>query len=645
MPVSLKCNLRSVCRFLLIACLLIFSNEVGAQICNGSLGDPVINIDFGRGSANFGPGLGSSTDYRFVTLRSPNGEGDYTIVKTTNGLNGGWYNIFNHTPNDFDGYMMIINAARSPGIFYESATPIDLCPNTTYEFAAWIHNLLRIDGIRPNITFFILSTDDQVLGSYNTGDLPNMDPQWRQYGLQFTTTSSSEVKIRMINNGLGGAGNDIALDDITFRACGAQITSQIGSTGNTETNICEQSNASFNLSVNVAGNTTMKYQWQQKTGSNWVDISGETTTKYTAIFNNAQPGQYRYRLVMGPPQNFNSVSCRTNSPELTINVNKYPTPTAISNGKVCLGDPILLDVADATGTYEWRNPVGTLFSTEKSPIIPNASFGMAGTYTVKINSLGCEASSNVYVTIVNPPIPHVDKTSVEICQGTTTMLNASGGTTYNWRPTVGLSATDVPNPIANPDKTTLYTVSISNGACVRTAQVNVIVFNLPKSNAGADKVMLLGNSVVLQGTIGGDNISYFWSPELGLDNPRKLNPVASPSLSTIYTLNVISGNGCITATDQVFVRVYEKVVVPPSFSPNGDGINDLWNISAIETYEKPKVSILNRYGEVIYETSDYFQKPWNGKQNNKDVPVGVYYYIINLDSKSKPLSGSLTVIR
>ncbi|MHA4894798.1 gliding motility-associated C-terminal domain-containing protein [Pedobacter sp. PWIIR3] len=620
-------------------------NKAAAQICEGSLGDPVINIDFGRGSANFGPGLGAATNYNFVTMRSPNGEGDYTIVKTTTGLNGGWYNIFNHTPNDFNGYMMIVNAARSPGIFYESSAPIDLCPNTTYEFAAWVYNLLRTNGIRPNITFYILSINDEVLGTYNTGDLPNMDPQWRQYGLQFRTTSTSQVKIRMVNNGQGGIGNDIALDDITFRACGAQISSQIGSTGTTETNICEQSNASFNLSARVDGNVTMRYQWQLYNGNGWVDIPDENKTEYTAVFNNALPGEYRYRLVMGSPQNFNSVSCRTSSPVLTINVNKYPTPNAISNGPVCVGDAILLDVADATGTYEWRNPAGEVFSTEKSPNIANANFGMAGTYTVKVNSLGCEVSSTVEVSVVNPPVPKVEKSAVEICQGTTVMLNASGGTTYSWLPTIGLSSSAIANPIASPDKTTLYTVSISNGACIRTAQVNVTVFNLPKSDAGTDQVMLLGNSVTLHGKVDGDNVTFFWSPELGLDDPRKLDPVASPTVSTEYTLNVVSGNGCVSAADQVFVRVFEKITVPPSFSPNGDGINDLWNITAIETYEKPKVSILNRYGEVIYETTDYFQKPWNGKQNNKDVPVGVYYYIINLDAKSKPLSGSLTLIR
>ncbi len=625
--------------------MLLCVTSVRAQICEGSLGDPVINIDFGRGNTNFGPSLGASTNYNFVTLRSPNGEGDYTIAKSTSNLNLGWYTFSNHTPDDINGYMMIVNAATSPGIFYESATPIDLCPNTTYEFAAWVYNMLRnANGIRPNITFFILSTDNEVLGTYNTGDLPNADPQWRQYGLQFRTTAAAQVKIRMVNNGKGGVGNDIALDDITFRACGPVIKGSIGNTNNITENICEQSNLSLKLSVEVEGNPSLSYQWQKDEGNGWVDLPGETTSSTTAVFVNAVPGQYYYRVLVGDPLNFGSVGCRTASPTLTINVNRYPDPKAISN-KACVGDPIMLDVVDAPGIYEWTNPQGVVISTEKSPVIPNATLGMAGVYNVKVNSLGCIVNASVTVEVVNPPVAQVNKSEVEICQGTTTQLVASGGTSYTWRPTLGLTATDIPNPIAFPEKTTLYTVTISNGFCSRTAQVNVIVIGIPKADAGADKKILLGNSVQLEGAVTGDEVNYYWTPETGLDDPRKLNPIASPTVSTTYTLNAVSGLGCVTSTDEAFVLVYEKVLVSSSFTPNGDGINDFWKITAIDTYSKPRVRIVNRYGELIYESTDYYNKPWTGKQNGKDVPVGTYYYLIYLNPEDKPLSGAVTVIR
>ncbi|HEX8608367.1 MAG TPA: gliding motility-associated C-terminal domain-containing protein, partial [Pedobacter sp.] len=143
----------------------------------------------------------------------------------------------------------------------------------------------------------------------------------------------------------------------------------------------------------------------------------------------------------------------------------------------------------------------------------------------------------------------------------------------------------------------------------------------------------------------GDQVTYFWLPEAGLDDPKSLSPVASPEESTTYTLHVLSSLGCVTAVDEAHVLVYKKLSIPASFSPNGDSANDLWRITAIETFIKPKVSIMNRFGELIYETTDYYLKPWDGKYKNVDVPVGVYYYLITLDANSKPLSGSVTLIR
>jgi gliding motility-associated-like protein len=270
---------------------------------------------------------------------------------------------------------------------------------------------------------------------------------------------------------------------------------------------------------------------------------------------------------------------------------------------------------------------------------------MAGNYKVTVTSGGCAASSIVEVNVIPPPNAQVENELLEICAGSSIELKASGGIAYTWSPNSGLSSANVANPMAFPLATTTYTVRVSNGSCVRFASVKVLVNKVPIADAGEDKKLILGSGIVLDGKASGDEVSYFWSPATGLDDPTKLNPVASPAQSTTYTLNVVSGKGCATAVDQAFVLVYETLSIPASFSPNGDGRNDVWNITAIDGYVNPKVSIMNRYGELIYETTDYFLKPWNGKFNNTDVPVGVYYYLIKLSPTEKPLSGSLTLIR
>ena len=143
-----------------------------SQVCQGTFGDPVVNIDFGSGEKLYGDSLGQNTNYSFVqTSQVP--DGSYTIIKKMGGeYRGAWHeDVANHTPNDPDGYLMAVGASNSPGVFYETVVDVDLCPNTTYEFAAWAMNLMRLKGVKPNLTFYILNADGEVLRRYDTGDI------------------------------------------------------------------------------------------------------------------------------------------------------------------------------------------------------------------------------------------------------------------------------------------------------------------------------------------------------------------------------------------------------------------------------------------------------------------------------------------
>ncbi|TDQ08519.1 gliding motility-associated C-terminal domain-containing protein [Pedobacter metabolipauper] len=634
-------------RFLLfLSVFILTANFAQSQTCTGSLGDPVVRIDFGRGSTNTGPSIGSNTNYTYVP-NNPS-DGQYTIAKNTAGFAPGWYSFGNHTPNDPTGYMMVINAANNPGIFYETVVDIDLCPNTTYEFAAWVINMLNYNGIKPNITFSILTTSDVVLKTYNTGDIPDAIPNnWKQYGFPFETPANvNRVKIRMTNNGPGGIGNDIALDDITFRACGPQITTTMNNSASvSEQNICQGQAGTFTFSANIQGSATLKYLWQENTGSGWVDMPAENRTTLTVSLPATTPaGAYKYRLSAAEPGNFNSAVCRTASAELTVNVNALPNAVATSNNIVCLGSPIILSVTDAGSSYTWTGPNG-FTSTQRTPTINGATFDMAGTYRVVVTSAqGCPVAAQTSVYVVPLPVAAVGNPNLEICEGGSAQLSASGGSIFRWAPAEGLSATYLANPVASPTETTTYTVTVSDGGCERTATVTVKVNKNPLADAGADKKIREGQIITLDGVAGGDDVRYFWSPATGLDDPAKINPRASPRQDMTYTLTVVSDFGCVTSSDQVFVKVYQKVIVPNSFSPNGDGTNDVWNITAIDTYPNPKVSIMNRHGEQIFVSKGY-EKPWDGKYKNADVPVGVYYYIINLGPEVEPLTGSLMLIR
>ncbi|HUS02753.1 MAG TPA: hypothetical protein VMY77_13535, partial [Chitinophagaceae bacterium] len=239
--------------------LLIFSfiSKISAQLCNGSLGDPVVNFTFGAGP-NPGPSLNSLTNYSYLGADCPP-DGSYSIHNSTsNCFNSTWHSVSeDHTPGDVNGYMMVINASNNPGDFFVQ-TVNGLCPNTTYEFAAWILNVLKQTacggrGNKPNITFKIETTTGTVLQSYQTGDIQaGSFVNWSQYGFFFsTTTGVSSVVIRMTNNAPGGCGNDLLLDDITFRACGPLVTASIlGSPDSVD--VCSGDNAVFTLQANVS---------------------------------------------------------------------------------------------------------------------------------------------------------------------------------------------------------------------------------------------------------------------------------------------------------------------------------------------------------------------------------------------------------
>lgn len=123
--------------------------------------------------------------------------------------------------------------------------------------------------------------------------------------------------------------------------------------------------------------------------------------------------------------------------------------------------------------------------------------------------------------------------------------------------------------------------------------------------------------------------------------------VSAPGEYPINITGATSNNYNIRATGGILtvVVIPPTVVIPNAFTPNGDGINDLWNIKSIEAYPKCIVSVYNRYGALIYQSKGY-PRSWDGTSNGTPVPTGAYYYIINLNAdNSKPLTGYVTVIR
>ena len=147
----------------------------------------------------------------------------------------------------------------------------------------------------------------------------------------------------------------------------------------------------------------------------------------------------------------------------------------------------------------------------------------------------------------------------------------------------------------------------------------------------------------LKPTVAADIVSYSWSPATGLSDVNSLQPYASPQFTTTYTLHVISTAGC-EADASITVDVAKDIVIPNGFTPNGDGVNDTWVVNYLNYYPKATVIVFNRYGQQVFHSLGY-PKAWDGTLNGAAIPMGTYYYIIDLNNGKPKLSGQLTIIR
>lgn len=193
-------------------------------------------------------------------------------------------------------------------------------------------------------------------------------------------------------------------------------------------------------------------------------------------------------------------------------------------------------------------------------------------------------------------------------------------------------------------KLNFYLTSTDNGSCLPVKDtVAYTIRPAPHVNAGEDLLLFEKESFVLRPEITGNDLTYLWSPDLYLSSNTVRNPLLTATNNQTYTIRVTGAGSCV-AEDQVFVRVLKQITIPNIFSPNGDGIYDLWNIPQLANYPGSIVEVYTRTGQKIFSSVGY-DKPWDGTYNDKPVPVATYYYIVRPNFRNLLFSGSVTVIR
>jgi len=568
-------------KFAFLLLLVSVSNYAQLGFCPGSKGEPLFSENFGNGTT-YGPALPAGiTTYPFVT-GAPN-DGFYTLFYHSN-LYSTWHYSLDHTPdvtNGPNGKMLIVNAnAGTSGDFYKK-TVTGLCVNTTFEFSAWLMNVYNpgsnfcvgASQIPINVRFEIWNaTETILLGSGNTGNIiGSAAPLWQQFALVFTTVSETSVVLKMKNNGVGGCGNDLAIDDISFSACGDVTTvSSPSVTGDTYTTCT--SPTSLTLNAVTASATPYFYQWQMSTdGTTWTDVVGATNPTYTTP-NLSSLTYFRVKAAQDIA-NLSNIFCSTTSNVFTISILASPS-ASISNGDkvICSNEAIpALSVAAVAGTgVNWYSAAsgGTLLLANSASYTPTAAgIYYAETYNTTTNCIGSPRTP-VQLTII--ALPDVTMTgTASICGGNTAVVSFSGTpnaiVTYTvnggTNQTIALNASGLAS-ITTPvlSATTTYTlVGVASAVLSTCSRVKNDVVTITVNNSATASIS--STSPICQGTTatinftGTPNATVTYKVNGGGNQTIALDAagiasivIPSATATTVYTLVQVSIGGVCTQT-------------------------------------------------------------------------------------------------
>lgn len=380
----------------------------------------------------------------------------------------------------------------------------------------------------------------------------------------------------------------------------------------TDTLICRDDR--LPIPVQTSGTS---YQWTPAYNINNATVSNPVVYPFDTTI---------YTLVVRDKQCIDSV-------QLTINVIDSVTLRLPGEVKLCATDSIQLQPLSDALYFAWRE-LGDMVSLSSNNIKdPTVAPLQSTTYVVTASVGHCNATAQTNV-LVSPYPSAVVSNSINICYGHTTQLHAvTKAAHYMWSPAASLSDANTLNPLAGPEVTTNYILTVSDTFyCIKSINDTVLVQVIPlvQVDAGNDTGAVINQPLQLQATAGED-ASYRWTPLTGLYSNDVSNPtvvVTDPAIRSLtYFVTAITPEGC-TGTDSVHVKIYTSqpdIFIPSAFTPDGDGRNDIFKPIAAGIAQLRFFRVYNRLGELMYETAKTGEG-WNGIYKGKLQPPGTYVF-------------------
>ncbi len=572
-------------------------------------------IDF---EENFGTGTGRVetpyTNYTFNGFTQID-DGEYAIVNNSAGLNTGWFpNMEDHTPGDVDGRMFFVNASFDPDEFYRR--DISLQAHNDYTFNAWITTVYDTNsgicngtGIPSNVIFRIEDPDGNTIAETNTGDIQNgPEPNWQEYSIVFNTGDNTDVQLVLINNSIGGCGNDLAIDDITL------------SLHNLEPQIVTPDDM---VACDFDGTGFAEFDLESQIPT---ILDGQDPTLFNVSFHHTQFEAEANQNPIAAPGTYTNVS----TPEtIYVRVEKANEPSCFSTVnfqliveevidlsgnlpdqvEVCQGDDFPeLDATPSNPnidltrvTYEWKDGAGNIVSTEAT-FTPTEG----GIYTVQVTYLPCnEQVFSVEVIVKEPPILDLGPDEI-LCDGSSfeiipDITGNTTGITYLW-------STGETTPTIIVSESGTYSLEITVGPCTVTDSIEVTISDPVVVTLGDDFESCFDTDTLLTAQIQGDpqNATYEWYHDgilLSGETEQTLLIVEPGEYTVIATVDDCTGEDSI----EVFLRDDLEVSVGDDFPtcpnepqtitamPSEEGVTYQWylNGSALpgETNKTLEISI------------------------------------------------------
>lgn len=447
----------------------------------------------------------------------------------------------------------------------------------------------------------------------------------------FTSTQQNPVITNSTNANAGEyslviADGDCQSNEVSVLVDIADIQSFTISSSVPGSTICQGSSLILTVSA-VAGH---QYQWIK----DGVDISGQIGVTLTVT----QEGVYKNRV-----QNI-ALGCTAETNEISVTLLAPPVASFATTTSGCVGDNITFtdqSVVDsrATPIYDWSFGDGQTASvaspTHAYASAQNFSASLTLTYT---GVSGCSNNSSANINVASGVVPTITPSSVSSCPGEQITLAVAGAfTSLVW--STGESTLSI--TVTDPGS---YSVtSVDANGCNGSFQLDIASNPLPTLVVTADRTSVaLGQSAQLQAS-GAD--TYVWSPVETLSDPTIANPLATPVETTTYNVVGTITDGC-SVQESIIIAVNNdpsSLDFPNVFSPNGDGINDVWIVPGIEAFSDCILSIFDKNGKRVYERKGYLNE-WNGTYNGNDVPAGTYYFVLGCPDK-EPFTGHLLIGR